>query len=258
MYTEGMGNASTIEKQVVAKARRGFEKDLFANDYTQIHSDEGHLTSLLSLCQLIQGKHYLDLGTGNGDIAFKLAEQHPHIRVTGIDIVHKAIAANNQKAKAEQYHQLDFISYQGTALPFGGSEFFGVLSRYAFHHFPNPALSAGEIYRILEVGGFCIIADPVPDTRDETDFINLFAALKDDGHVRFHSAAELESLFCRAGFRVEQQFSSSITFPRDMNRDYEQLIAQTPRETLQAYQSRIEGDQVYLTVEVLNTCFRRG
>jgi hypothetical protein len=43
-----------------------------------------------------------------------------------------------------------------------------------------------------------------------------------------------------------------------MNRDYERLIAQTPRETLQAYQLRIEGDQVYLTVEVLNTCFRRG
>jgi ubiquinone/menaquinone biosynthesis C-methylase UbiE len=205
-----MDNPSATEQQVVAKARQGFEKDLFATDYIQAHSDKGHLANLISFCQLIEGKHYLDLGTGNGYIAFKLVERHPRILVTGIDIVHKAVAANKQKAKAARSDRLDFVSYEGITLPFGGSEFFGVLSRYAFHHFPNPALSAGEIYRVLESGGFCIIADPVPHTRDETDFINRFSALKDDGHVRFYSPAELGLCFpalasgrrgqrCRAG-----------------------------------------------------------
>lgn len=207
----------------------------------------------MSLCQIVEGKRYLDLGTGNGYIAFEMAKQNPHIFVTGLDIVHKAMAANNQRARAEAYHHLDFMGYQGTTLPFDDTEFFGVISRYAFHHFPDPALSAAEIARILETGGFCLIADPIPHKYDETDFINRFMALKDDGHVRFHSANELEALFTQVGLSVEKQFSSSLTFPRQMNLDYEQLIAQTPPEILQAYQLRLAGDQVYVTVEVLNT-----
>jgi hypothetical protein len=88
--------------------------------------------------------------------------------------------------------------------------------------------------------------------------LNRFAALKDDGHVRFYSAAELESLYRRAGFRVDEGFSSSITFPRGMNGDYERLIAHTPKEILGAYQLRVERDKVTLKVEVLNTRFRRS
>ena len=55
-------------KKIVEKARHGFETDLFAEDYAQIHSDEGHLAALLNLCQIRHGKRYLDLGTGNGYI----------------------------------------------------------------------------------------------------------------------------------------------------------------------------------------------
>lgn len=245
-------------KKIVEKAKQGFEKDLFAEDYAEVHSDKRHLTDLLRLCQIKRGKRYLDLGTGNGYIAFELAKQHPHIFVAGVDIVHKAVAANKRRAKLEGRGHLDFASYEGTVLPFGPSEFFGVLSRYAFHHFPDPALSASEIQRVLEAGGFFIMADPVPEVEDDVEFLNRFAALKDDGHVRFHSAADLESLYRCAGFRVDEQFSSSITFPRRLNGDYERLIERTPREILGAYQLRIEGDQVYLTVEVLNTRFVRS
>lgn len=216
------------------------------------------MVDLLTLCQIVKGKRYLDLGTGNGYVAFELAKQHSHIFVTGLDIVDKAVAANNQKARTKQYHHLDFIGYKGTVLPFADSEFFGVISRYAFHHFPNPALSVTEIARSLEPGGFCLIADPVPDKQDETDFINQFMALKDDGHVRLHLNTELEALFNRVGFKVEKQFLSSLTFPRQMTRDYEQLIAQTPPEILQAYQLRFEGNEVYATVQVLNSRFGRS
>ncbi len=251
-----MGNIRANEKQVIGKAKQGFEVDLFAQNYSQIHSDEQHLTSLLNLCQFIKGKRYLDLGTGNGYIAFEMAKQTPDIFVTGIDIVAKAVKVNSQKAKIEKYNHMNFIAYQGIELPFDDREFFGVVSRYAFHHFPNPTLSAQEIYRIVERNGFCIIADPIPNKLDKTEFINQFASLKDDGHVRFHTGAEIEFIFGGAGFRVEEQTISSITFPREMKREYERLIEQTPRRILEAYQLRIEENLVYVTVEVLNTRFR--
>ena len=245
-------------EQIIKKAKQGFEKALFASDYAQIHLDEQHLATLLSLGHIVKGKRYLDLGTGNGYIAFALARRHPDLFVTGLDIVQKAIAANNRRAQAEQLHHLDFMSYDGAALPFEGSHFFGVINRYAFHHFPNPAFSAGEVYRILESGGFCLIADPAPASEDETDFINHFMALKDDGHVRFYTAVELDALFDQAGFKVEKRVQTSITFPRRMNRDYEQLIAQTPRAILEAYRLRIVRDQAYVTVAVLNSRFKRS
>jgi ubiquinone/menaquinone biosynthesis C-methylase UbiE len=229
---------------------------LFAQNYSQIHSDEQHLTTLLNLCQLVKGKRYLDLGTGNGYIAFELARQSPDIFVIGMDIVAKAVEVNNQKAKIEKYSHVNFIAYQGVELPFDDRQFFGVVSRYAFHHFPNPTLAAKEISRIVERDGFCIIADPVPNRQDKTEFINQFASLKDDGHVRFHTGEEIESIFGGAGFRVEEQATSSITFPREMKREYERLIEQTPRGILEAYQSRIEENRVYVTVEVLNTRFK--
>ncbi len=251
-----MDNIRANEKQVIEKAKRGFEADLFAQNYSQIHSDAQHLTSLLNLCQLVKGKRYLDMGTGNGYIAFEMAKQSPDIFVTGIDIVAKAVEVNNQKAKIEKYNQLNFIAYQGIELPFDDGEFFGVLSRYAFHHFPNPTLTAKEISRIVERDGFCIIADPVPNRQDKTEFINQFASLKDDGHVRFHTGEEIESIFSGARFRVEKQIISSITFPREMKREYEHLIKQTAPGILEAYQLRIEENLIYVTVEVLNTRFR--
>jgi ubiquinone/menaquinone biosynthesis C-methylase UbiE len=253
-----MENFGEREKQILERAKQGFEKDLFAGNYDQIHLDRDHLTGLLDLCQLVPDKRYLDLGTGNGFVAFELARQNPRILVTGLDIVHKAVAANNRKAKIGQNRNLDFVSYLGAELPFARSEYFGVVSRYAFHHFPDATLSAAEIYRVLEPDGFCIVADPVPARQDETDFINQFMALKDDGHVRFHSAAELDSLFKRVGFSVEKQFSSSMRFPRPLNGKYERLIEETSPKILQAYRLRIEGNQVYVTVDVLNTCFRRN
>ncbi|MDM8527307.1 class I SAM-dependent methyltransferase [Anaerolineales bacterium HSG24] len=249
-----MNTISEKEKQTVEKAKQGFEIGLFAQNYSQIHSDEQHLTSLLDLCQFVNDKHYLDLGTGNGYIAFEMAKQTPDIFVTGIDIVAKAIEVNNQKAK--NYNRLKFIVYQGLELPFDDHEFFGVISRYAFHHFPNPNLAAKEISRIVQEDGFCIIADPTPIKLDNAEFINQFASLKDDGHVRFHTKEEIESIFGEAGFRVEGQIISSVTFPREMNMEYKRLVEQTSPDILEAYQVQIEKSQIYVTIEVLNTCFR--
>ena len=243
-------------QQVIDKAKQGFAVDLFAYDYDRVHLDDQHLSTLLNLCPLINGKQYLDLGTGNGYVAFELAREISDIQVTGIDIVPEAVEANNQSAKINGYANLNFVTYQGLELPFDGHKFFGVISRYAFHHFPDPALSAREIGRIIEDDGFCVIADPTPNKLDETDFINQFAALKDDGHVRFHTQEGLEAIFGGAGFNVAEKIKSSITFPRKMNGDYRRLIERTPDEILEAYQLQIEDNLVYVTVEVLNTCFR--
>jgi ubiquinone/menaquinone biosynthesis C-methylase UbiE len=244
-------------REIVERAREIFGRDLLRPGYAQIISDAEHLANLLKLCEIAPGKSYLDIGTGSGYIAFELAQQNPDVAVTGIDIIENVIAANSQKAHEIGCQNLSFITFGGTDYPFSDGAFYGVASRYAFHHFPIPELSAREIYRILEPGGFCVISDPMADPADDVDFVNAYAALRDDGHVRYYREAALVELFAGAGFTVDERFYSAITFPRPMDTRYDQLLARTEKHVPDLYQIRVENEQIYMTVQIMNIRFRK-
>ncbi len=244
-------------QDIVRKAKESFGRDLLTPGYSQLISDAEHLAAILKLCEVLPGKSYLDIGTGSGYVAFELARQHPAVSVAGIDIVEEVIAADNQTARETQAHNLRFTSFAGTQLPFDAGSFYGAISRYAFHHFPLPDLSAREIYRILEPGGWCVISDPLADEGDDVDFVNAFGALRDDGHVRYYREPALVERFEKAGFTVERGFHSAMTFPRPMDERYERLLAQTAACVLELYRVRVEGDQIYITVQIMNICFRK-
>ncbi len=252
-----MVNTRPDAQDIVRKAKERFGRDLLTPGYSQLISDAEHLAAILKVCDVLPSKSYLDIGTGSGYVAFELARQHPAASVTGIDIVEEAIAADNQKARETQAHNLKFMSFAGTQLPFDAGSFHGALSRYAFHHFPLPDLSAREIHRILEPGGWCVISDPAADEGDDVDFVNRFGALRDDGHVRYYRELAMVELFERAGFTVERNFRSTMTFPRPMDERYERLLAQTAARVLELYGVRVKGDQVYITVQIMNICFRK-
>jgi len=244
-------------QDIMGRAKESFGHDWLTPGYSQLISDAEHLANILKLCDVIPGKSYLDIGTGSGYVAFELARQHPAVSVAGIDIVEQVIAADNQKARETHAHNLRFLSFAGTQLPFDDGSFYGAVSRYAFHHFPLPDLSAREIYRILEPGGLCVICDPLADEGDDVDFVNAFGALRDDGHVRYYREPALVELFEKAGFTAERRFYSAITFPRAMDERYERLLAQTAARVLELYEARVEGEQIYITLQVMNICFRK-
>jgi ubiquinone/menaquinone biosynthesis C-methylase UbiE len=253
-----MANSHSDAQDIIRRAKEGFGRDLLTPGYSQLISDAEHLAALLKLCDVLPGQSYLDIGTGSGYVAFALARQHPAASVAGIDIVEEAIAAAAQKARETQAHNLRFTSFAGTQLPFDAGAFHGALSRYAFHHFPLPDLSAREIHRVLKPGGWCVISDPLADEGDDVDFVNAFGALRDDGHVRYYREPALVELFGKAGFTIESKFYSAITFPRAMDERYERLLAQTAARILGLYAVRVEGNQVYITAQIMNIRFRKG
>ncbi len=252
-----MADTRPDAQDIVRKAKERFGRELLTPGYSQLISDDEHLAALLKACEVLPGKSYLDIGTGSGYVAFELARQHPAASVAGIDIVEEAIAADNRKAQETHAHNLRFASFAGTQLPFDDGAFHGAISRYAFHHFPLPDLSAREIYRILEPGGWCVIADPQADEADDVDFINGFGGLRDDGHVRYYREPVMVELFEKAGFTAERRFYSDMTFPRPMDGRYERLLVQTAARVLELYKVRVEGDQVYVTVQIMNIGFRK-
>jgi SAM-dependent methyltransferase len=202
-------------------------------------------------------KAYLDLGTGAGYVAFEIGRLCPGCQVVGVDIADVAIATNLEKKRKAGISNLDFRAYPGTALPFDDASFDAVISRYAFHHFPEPAVSVAEVSRVLRRGGRAVISDPVPLDADTEGFIDEFQRLKPDGHVRFHRSAELDELFARHGLRRTGGFASRVCYPRPVDSRYQELLKRTPRTLLAQYRVRVSKAEISIAVDVANTVFQR-
>ena len=245
------------KQEIIEQARQGFDGKLHTEAYRKIHSDEAHLEALMGFLEICPGKHYLDLGTGNGYLAFEMADRFPGIFVTGVDIATNSIRRDKELQLERKIENLDFIAYDGGRLPFGDSAYWGIISRYAFHHFPDPTASIHDLHRITEPQGFVIFSDPITYDDDTDGFIDRFQQLKKDGHVHFYRQGELDDLFQRNGFHRQEQFFTQITYPREVDASYQRLFEQTPASILEQYQVKIGEQTVQITVTVRNVMYRK-
>ena len=244
-------------RDIIAQARQGFDGRLHSEEYRQIHSDQAHLEALMQFLEVQPACNYLDLGTGNGYLAFEMARRFPEIFVTGVDIATNAIRQDQLLVHERQIGNLRFLEYDGGHIPLKDASCWGCISRYAFHHFPDPAFSACDLARVTQPHGFVIIADPLTYDEDTGGFINLFQRLKPDGHVHFYRLQELDDIFQQNGFSREAQFFTKLTYPREMNVDYQRLFEHTPAAVLEQYQLTVGVPTVQITVTVRNVLYRR-
>lgn len=245
-------------RELVRSARDRFNQELHGAEYRRIHSDDDQLRVLIDLLGVEAGSAILDLGTGAGYVAFEIGRRYPRCRVVGVDVADVAISANVERKKRERISNLDFRVYSGTTLPFEDASFDGVISRYAFHHFPEPEVSVAEMSRVLRRTGCVVVSDPVPHDADTEDFIDEFQRLQPDGHVRFHRPSELEALFAAYGLQRVGGFASQISYPRPMDPRYQALLKRTPSTVLSQYRVRVVEAEVWVTTDVANTAFRKG
>lgn len=244
-------------KKIIEEARKKFEVDLKCEAYHKITANDQQLDKIISTSKTENGKSYLDIGTGNGYVAFELAKKYPQSKITGIDIAESVITVNNQKANQYGLKHLQFQSFQGKELPFSNKSFDGIFSRYSFHHFPMPLLSIQEIFRVTKDNGFCFITDPTIDEGDNTNFVNEYSKLRNDGHIKYYKEEELSEMFNRNGFRLESIFYDEISFPRISDDRYEALLNRTPVTIKEGYKIRRIENEVYITLKVMNVLFRK-
>jgi len=245
------------EHTIVANARRRFDKELHTKSYTEVHSDSTHLENLIGIVDVQKNKRYLDIGTGNGYVAFDMAKRFPDIFVTGLDIAENAIEQNGKIKQEKNLKNIDFSTYCGTNIPMDNNSFYGIIIRYALHHFPNIVLSISEMRRVLEHNGFVIISDPITYDDDSSDFINQFHKLRKDGHVCFYRICDLMDLFGNAGFNVEEKFFSYLSFTKELTSAHLTLLKNTPKGVLDKYKSSIQEKEIHVTVSVINIMFKK-
>ncbi len=247
----------TIEKEIVEAAKKRFDKELHSSEYKRIHSDDYQLNKLIDMVDIQPRKKYLDIGTGNGYVAFSLAKKFPDVFVNGLDIALNAINENNKIIENEKLKNIEFNAYDGIILPYKKKSFYGVISRYAFHHFPDIEKSVSEITRVTDDNGFFILSDPQTYDDDLDGFADKFQSQVNDGHVHFYTRKEIESIFKNHNFLIEKEFNSAVRYPRVMNNKYEELFKNTNSEILNKYRIEFEQDKVFISVSVMNILIRK-
>src|SRR5215211_5580347 len=102
----------------------------------------------------------LEVGSGPGRLAVRLAREAPGVTLIGVDISDVMFErATRRAAGAGLSERVRFEVGDVAALPLSNGGFDGVVSTLSLHHWPDPASGLAEIFRVLKPGGEALIYD---------------------------------------------------------------------------------------------------
>lgn len=156
----------------------------------------------------------LDVACGPGLVACAFAARVRH--VTGIDLTPAMLDRARDVAREQHATNVTWHCGDVVPLPFAAGAFSVVVSRFAFHHFPDPARVLAEMRRVCRPGGRVAVADLLasPDPMRAAAFHRM-EMLRDPSHARALTQDELRRLFADAGFRPPRESSYGMDVELD-------------------------------------------
>jgi ubiquinone/menaquinone biosynthesis C-methylase UbiE len=122
---------------------------------------------ITSLINFRKEERVLEIGIGNGRVAFKIA---PYVKeVYGIDVDEKILKVARRRLKKTGLRNVIIVRGDIQCCPFKNDFFDAVLSPWVLHHVDNRKAALLEVNRMLKNGGTFLSIDVAHDN----DYINL-------------------------------------------------------------------------------------
>src|SRR3954463_1353276 len=159
--------------------------------------DEDALRLLVEFSGATAGDTVLDVACGPGLVVAAFAKVCRH--ATGIDLTPAMIEKAREHSAALSLTNVDWRVGNVLPLPFPDRSFSVVVSRFAFHHFPDPLAVLREMTRVCTRPGRVVVADmAASDDRRRADALNRMERLRDPSHTCALTLAEMRGLFGQA------------------------------------------------------------
>jgi ubiquinone/menaquinone biosynthesis C-methylase UbiE len=174
----------------------------FAN--APVIHDEAALQRVVEAGETTAEDVVLDVACGPGRVACAFAKVARH--VTGIDLTPAMLDEARKHATELGLTNTTFQQGDVLPLPFADASFSIVVSRFAFHHFPDPAKVLAEMHRVCRPGGRVVVVDLTasPDPEKAAAFHRM-EVLRDPSHTRALTMDELRALFASEGLQPENE-----------------------------------------------------
>jgi len=161
-------------------------------------ADAGALTLIVEAAGAGPDDAVLDVACGGGIVVCAFA---PHVRhATGIDMTPAMLDRARHLAAEKGVANVTWREGDVARLPYPDGAFTIVVTRFAMHHFPDPAAVFREMVRVCAPGGRVVVVDTYasPDPAKAAEF-NRLEKLRDPSHARSLALAELQDLFRASG-----------------------------------------------------------
>jgi ubiquinone/menaquinone biosynthesis C-methylase UbiE len=178
----------------------------------------------------------LDVAGGTGHVARAYAEL---VRcATVLDLTEEMLEVGKREVDAAGVRNVVFQLGDASAMPFLSGSFDLVISRFAVHHFPDPAVVLAEMSRVCRPAGRVAIMDIVVAEPERAEDYNFRERLRDPSHTRALTAEQLSAEMERAGLEIVHSAE------RDQPIRLERWLAQTgpPGEVATRLRSDLEAE----------------
>jgi len=222
--------------------------------------DEEALELLVTRCGAGPADDALDVACGPGLVVCAFAKV---VRsATGIDLTPVMIEKGKSLAASKNLGNTSFSVGDVTSLPFAPKSFSIVSSRYAFHHFQEPARVLMEMVRVCKPGGRVAVMDMIASNDPaKAERFNRMEKLRDPSHVgaltlsalkqSFQDASLPEPAIAHYKMHVELEGLLGASFPNPGDREIvrEMVLASLSDDGI-GVQARCKGDKVYFSYPI--------
>lgn len=166
-----------------------------------VHSEGADLELLENIVRGRRPRNALDLGSGGGHVAYRLA--HHAGNVAAVDPSPEMLAAVAATAHEKVLTNIGTHVASAESLPFANEFFDFVGCRFSAHHWHDFEAGLRETRRVMSPGSTAVFIDAVsPGAALLDTHIQTVELLRDTSHVRDYTVAEWMAALSRANFTV--------------------------------------------------------